>query len=95
VVDEAGRVGRDPEGLGGGVREGGRLELVAVGGEHLEAVPQRVETGGRSLVRGEGQGDGREQLVGVDIGGTAVPGNGMEAPLQRHTAGPVVPQPHL
>src|ERR671911_1148794 len=43
VVDEPGGVGRAAEGGGGRLGERGRLDLVAVGGERLEALPQRLE----------------------------------------------------
>src|SRR5207248_7247886 len=43
VVDDATPVGRDAEGLGGGGAERGRLELVAVGGEGFQPVPQLLD----------------------------------------------------
>ncbi len=43
VVDEAGAVGRERERGGREVREPGRLDLVAVGGEGLEPVPEARE----------------------------------------------------
>src|SRR3954451_19223508 len=43
VVDEPGGVGRPADRGRRGVRERGRLDLVAVGGERLEALPQRLD----------------------------------------------------
>ena len=66
VVDEAADVGRDAERFGHRRGERRRFDLVAVGGERFEAVPELIERRGWRLAVGERERGDREQLVGVD-----------------------------
>ena len=69
VVDEAGRRRARCRAPRSRRRERRRLDLVAVGRERLEAVPQLVERRRRLVAVGERERGHREQLVGVDVRG--------------------------
>ena len=87
--------GANAEGVGARRGQGGGLDLVAVGRERLEAVPQLV---GRRRRRPSGlqrERHRREQLVHADAGRTGEAGHRMEPPFERGAAGPVVAQPGL
>ena len=95
MVHQTRRVGGDTERIGGGGRQGGGFDLVAVGGEHLEAVPEPFE-GRRWLgAGGQGQGGGLEDLVRPRCRRAPVSGHRVQSPLQRDAAGTLVAQPHL
>ena len=74
-----------------------RLDLVAVGGEHLEAVPQRLGRRSRGSLAG---GRARARPTGTARtcrapGGRCEAGDRVQSPLERDAAGTVVAQPHL
>ena len=95
VVDEAGTVGRDAERFGHRRGERRWLDLVAVGGERFEPIPELIERRGWLVAIGERECGDREQLVGVDIARSLVSGSRMEPPLECRATGTVVTDPDL
>src|SRR6184192_1825909 len=103
VVDETGGFRRPSDRGGGGLGERRRLDLVAVGGERLEALPQRLDGAGL-LTERERAGI----AAGTQLGDDALPevvvreprrrpvrGDRVQPPFQRYGAGPVVEEPRL
>src|SRR3954471_12113558 len=93
VVDQTDRVGCAVYRRGGGLRERRRLEVVAVCGIALEAVPDRAQ---RAALRAKRERVGTRarrqraddllpQVVVRELAWQAVPGDRVEPPLQRLT----------
>ena len=96
VVDQAGGVGSETQGLGCRGHQRRRLDVVAVGREGASRpVPELVERRRRLGAGGQGEGGPGEDLIGPDAGRPLVARHWMQAPLDGDPARPVGTQPHL
>ena len=85
VVDEPAAVGLDAERLDARRPQRRRLDLVAVGGERLEPVPQRRRRHRRRLAGDDRRRRHREHVVGAHRRRPLVPGDRVEPPLERRS----------